>query len=81
MYKKSGNINMRKNYCQSCSFARAGVKTRKYIPHTCGLDGMPIRAKRQYIPTREELDKYIARLKELMQEDENPQTIDKKEDT
>lgn len=62
---------MRRNYyCQACSFARDGVKTRKAIEHTCGKDGMLIRVEREYIPTRRELDMYIARLKELMQEDD-----------
>ena len=47
-----------------------GVKTRINIPHTCGTDGrhiVPIR--HNYIPTREELEKYLARLKELMEEE------------
>ena len=65
----------RRHFCQACSFARSGVKTRKAIPHTCAEDGFRIsrftisKVKHQYIPTREELDKYLARLKELMEEE------------
>jgi hypothetical protein len=29
---------MRRNFCQACSFARFGVKTRIAIPHTCGAN-------------------------------------------
>jgi hypothetical protein len=62
---------MRRN-CQACFFARTGVKTRIAIPHTCGNDNPPIpKVKHDYIPTREELDKYLARLKELMEADKN----------
>jgi len=47
------------------------VKTRIAIAHTCGIDGdMPPRIKHEYIPTREELDKYLKKLKELMEADE-----------
>jgi hypothetical protein len=28
----------RKDHCQACTFKKFGVKTRKLIPHTCGLD-------------------------------------------
>jgi hypothetical protein len=60
---------MRKNYCKACSFAKHGVKTRIAIPHTCGIEGVRLKEppKYQYVPTREELDKYLARLKELME--------------
>lgn len=61
---------MRKQYCKACSFAAHGVKTRINIPHTCGKDGPVPKVDRQYIPTREELNKYLARLKELYEEDE-----------
>jgi len=61
---------MRKNFCQACSFARDGVKTRKAIPHTCGKPLVFIEpVKHPYIPKREELDKYLQRLKELMEGD------------
>lgn len=62
--------SMRNNYCQACSFAKFGVKTRKHISHTCGSDDIP--KQHQYYPktsTREELDMYLKRLKELMDED------------
>lgn len=51
---------------------RYGVKTRLPIEHTCGLDPDKWRVppKHPYIPTREELDKYLARLKELMEANE-----------
>jgi|SRR5687767_11994911 len=63
---------MRRNFCQACSFARDGVKTRIAIPHTCGWSGPVARkATPPYIPKREELGKYIARLKELMEEGVN----------
>lgn len=29
---------MRRNYCQACTFARFGVRTRRDIPHTCGIN-------------------------------------------
>lgn len=59
---------MRRNFCQACSFARDGVKTRIAIPHTCGEPDRlrPAPVKHPYIPKREELNKYLARLKELM---------------
>ena len=62
-------LEMRRNFCQACSFLRDGVKTRKAIEHTCGLDPKqwPKPSKYQYIPKREELDKYLERLKELME--------------
>lgn len=61
---------MRRNFCRACAFARDGVKTRIAIPHTCG--GQPVAQKPAppYVPKREELDKYLARLKELMEGDE-----------
>ena len=63
---------MRRNFCQACSFISNGVKTRKPIEHTCDGSNIPKPPPmQQYIPTREELDKYLARLKELMGEDEN----------
>jgi hypothetical protein len=62
---------MRRNFCQACSFARDGVKTRIAIPHTCGDGGRQEPVKHQYIPKREELDLDLKRLKELM-EPENP---------
>lgn len=58
---------MRRNYCQACTFARFGVKTRRAIPHTCSAGYTFPPVKHQYIPTREELDKYLAQLKELME--------------
>jgi hypothetical protein len=58
---------MRRNFCQACSFARDGVKTRIAIPHTCGDRSRQEPVKHQYIPKREELDKYLERLKELME--------------
>ena len=61
---------MRRNFCQACSFARDGVKTRIAIPHTCAGAGRPEPVKHQYIPKREELEKYLARLKELMELDD-----------
>ena len=60
---------MRRNYCQACSFAKFGIKTRIAIPHTCGTKGVISEVKYPYMPTREELDMYLKRLKELMQED------------
>ncbi len=62
---------MRKEFCQACSFARSGVKTRRSIDHTCseGRYTGPPPPKKQYVPTREELDKYIARLKEFWDEE------------
>lgn len=62
---------MRRNFCQACSFARDGVKTRIAIPHTCGATPINTTVKHSYIFKREELDKYLDRLKELM-EQENP---------
>ncbi len=63
---------MRRNFCQACSFLRYGVKTRIAIEHTCGLspEQWPIPPEKPYIPTREELDGHLARLKELMGRDE-----------
>lgn len=51
---------------------RHGVKTRIPIEHTCDLspDQWPKPPEHPYVPTREELDKYLARLKELMEGDE-----------
>jgi hypothetical protein len=63
-------LNTRRNFCQACSFARDGVKTRIAIPHTCGDPQIASSVKHEYVPKREELDKYIARLKELMEGDE-----------
>jgi hypothetical protein len=60
----------RKNFCPACTFAANGVKTRKSIPHTCGTGQVIKSPKFEYIPTREELDKYLNRLEELMPEDE-----------
>ena len=62
---------MKKHYCQACSFARNGVKSRKPIRHTCGIDGPPPDRKYEHVPTREEFEKYLAKLKELMEQDEN----------
>jgi hypothetical protein len=64
---------MRKQHCKACSFNRFGVRTRISIPHTCGGPGTPRRPSPPYIPTQEELDKYLARLKELM---EGPRPVD-----
>jgi hypothetical protein len=61
---------MRRNFCQACSFALHGVKTRIAILHTCGCNPVIESPKHQRLPTREELDKYLARLKELMEEDD-----------
>lgn len=58
---------MRKQNCQACTFAAHGVKTRKAISHTCGEPVKPEPVKYEYIPTQEELDIYLARLKELME--------------
>ena len=63
-------IFMRRNFCQACSFARYGVKTRIPIEHTCDGSNIPKSPKHPYVPTREELDKYLARLKELMEPDD-----------
>ena len=60
----------RKQFCQACSFARYGVKTRIAIEHTCDGRNIPVSPKHQYIPTREELDKHLAKLRELMQDDQ-----------
>jgi len=60
----------RRNFCQACSFIRQGVKTRIPIEHTCDGRNIPESPKHPYVPTREELDKYLARLKELMEPDE-----------
>lgn len=61
----------KRNFCQACSFLRYGVKTRIEIPHTCGGDGSDIiRPKHEYVPTREDMEKYLAKLKELMEADE-----------
>lgn len=61
---------MRRNFCQACSFARYGVKTRIPIEHTCDGSNIPESPEHPYVPTREDLDKYLARLKELMESDE-----------
>jgi len=66
---------MRRNFCQACSFARYGVKTRIPIEHTCDGTNIPVSPKHPYVPTREELDKYLARLKELMEEEEVKVTV------
>jgi hypothetical protein len=58
---------MRRNFCQACSFARYGVKTRIAIRHTCNGKNIPRSPDHKYVPTKEELDKYLARLKELME--------------
>lgn len=59
---------MGRNFCQACSFAKFGVKTRKAIPHTCSKPVERPMVKHQYIPTQEEVDLYLKRLKELMGE-------------
>jgi hypothetical protein len=64
---------MRHEPCTACFFARFGVRTNRYIAHTCDGLPMPQRPSPPYIPTREELDKYLARLKELM---EGPRPVD-----
>lgn len=64
---------MRRNYCQACTFAKYGVKTRIDIPHTCDGKGITVKEEHQYTPTREEMDKYLVRLKELMEENEPKQ--------
>jgi len=58
---------MRRNFCQACSFIRHGVKTRVPIEHTCDGSNIPESPDVPYVPTREELDRYLARLKELME--------------
>jgi hypothetical protein len=45
------------------------IKTRIPIEHTCDGTNIPEPPKKPYIPTREDLDKYLVRLKELMEED------------
>ncbi len=62
---------MGRHSCKACTFTRNGVKTRIAIEHTCaeGTYTGPVK-KHQYIPTREELDKYLAKLKELMDPDD-----------
>lgn len=59
---------MRRNFCQACSFARHGVKTRIAIEHTCDGANIPKGPEQPYIPAREDLDRYLARLKELWDE-------------
>lgn len=61
---------MRRNFCQACSLAKNGVKTRISVPHTCGGEGQREPVKHQYIPKRVELDMYLKRLEELMKADE-----------
>lgn len=60
---------MRHNICKACSFARYGIKTRIEIEHTCDGTNIPEPPDHPYEPTREELDKYLAKLKELMEKD------------
>jgi len=60
---------MKRNFCQACSFARYGVKTRRNIPHTCSGRGIAPKPRNEYVPTKEELDMYLKRLKELMNEE------------
>lgn len=69
---------MRRNFCQACSFLRYGVKTRKNIEHTCGLepDEWPIPPRHQYEPTKEEMNKYLSHLKNLMMADPNSKMTD-----
>lgn len=57
----------RRDICKACSFIRYGIKTRIEIEHTCDGSNIPEAPKHEYVPTREELDKYLARLKELME--------------
>lgn len=72
MYRKLQNIYMRKQYCQACIFARNGIKIGKSIDHTCseGRYTGPTAPKFNWVPTRQELDMYLERLAELMEEDE-----------
>lgn len=63
-------LKMRRNFCQACSFARHGVKTRIAIEHTCDGSNIPVSPNHPYIPKREELDMYLKRLEELMKADE-----------
>ena len=61
---------MRRNYCKACAFIANGIKTRIPIEHTCDGTNIPEPPKHEYIPTREELDRYLARLKEVMEKNE-----------
>jgi hypothetical protein len=62
---------MRRNFCQACSFADRGVITRIPLDCTCG-ENRPVKRRNEvYEPTREELDKYLERLKELMESSSN----------
>lgn len=58
----------RRDFCKACSFARYGIKTRIEIEHTCDGSNIPESPKHEYVPTREELDKYLDKLRELMTE-------------
>lgn len=66
----------RRDYCQACSMNRFGATSR--LECTCGQN-IP-RKKHEYIPTREELDKYLQKLKELMEADINKESSLKKPD-
>ena len=43
------------------------MKTRIEIEHTCDGTNIPEPPDKPYVPTREDLDKYLAKLKELME--------------
>lgn len=60
----------RREFCKACSFARYGIKSR--IEHTCDGTNIPESPKHEYIPTREELNNYLAKLKELMEPGSEP---------
>lgn len=60
---------MRRQFCQACSFAAYGVKTRIEIPHTCGSDSPPPPVQKHRETTKEEIELYISRLKEFWDEE------------
>lgn len=67
---------MRRNFCQACSFNAYGVKTRIEIPHTCGLDSPPPPVEKHRETTKEEIELYIVKLKELMEGDKSVPSVD-----
>lgn len=57
----------RRGHCRACSMIRMGAKIHQNFEHTCDGTDIPKPPKHEYMPTREELGKYLAKLKELME--------------
>lgn len=66
-------LSMRRNFCQACAFNRHGVRHR--LECVCGQN-VPPKKSEPYVPTREELDKYLSRLRDFWDE-ENQCWLDK----